>query len=216
MSVTRIRLMIVDDHKVVRAGLRQLLEEAGDIEIVGEAGSAAEALACAAGAKPDVALLDLRLGDAQGAEVCRELKRRFPELRALALTSYLDDETVLNAVAAGVDGYLLKEIDGPDLAVAIRRVAAGGACLDPRVARKLIEQVKPALNPLGKLTLQERKLVGLIAEGKTNKEIGVELGLGEKTVRNYLTAVMQKLNVKRRSEAAVLHERFAGTGAAGE
>lgn len=208
MTNEKIRLFVVDDHKVVRAGLKQLLEEAGDIEIVGEAGNGADALAGVNDTKPNVVMLDWRLPDTQGDELCAELKRRHPEIKALILTSYLDDDTVLKSIAAGIDGYLLKEVDGPDLAEAIRRVAAGEASLDPRVARRVMEQVKPGLNPLSRLSVQEKKVLKLVADGKTNREIGDEMGLGEKTVRNYLTAVMQKLNVKRRSEAAVLQERY--------
>jgi DNA-binding NarL/FixJ family response regulator len=205
----RIRLLIVDDHKVVRVGLKQLLEEIPDIEVDGEAANADQAMVELKSKEFDVVLLDLRLPDGQGFDLCECMESERPGIAALILTSYLDEDVVMKCMAAGADGYLLKEIDGPDLAAAIRSVAAGQAAIDPRATRHIIDKLKPTLNPLVRLSVQERKVLALVGEGKTNKEIGTELGLGEKTVRNYLTAVMQKLNVSRRAEAAVLYDRFS-------
>jgi two-component system response regulator DevR len=205
-----IRVLIVDDHKMVRMGLRELLAEAGDIDIVGEAGTAAEGTTETARLGPDVVLLDYKLPDGDGAEACARLKARRPALRVIMLTSFLDERVVTAAIASGVDGYVLKEIDGPDLAIAIRKVHGGGAFLDPRVTRQVIDRIKTRPDPLAILSSQERRILSLVAEGKTNKEIGVELGLSDKTVRNYFTGVLAKLGMARRSEAIAFFVRQAG------
>lgn len=205
-----IRVLLVDDHKMVRMGLRELLTEAGDIVIVGEAATAAEALLEAARLTPDLVLLDYRLPDGNGVDTCARLKARSPAPRVLMLTSSLEPNVISAAISSGVDGYVLKEIDGPDLAVAIRKIHAGGAFLDPHVARQVIEQIKLRPDPLTILSTQERRILALVAEGKTNKEIALELGLSDKTVRNYFTGVLGKLGVGRRSEAIALFVRQNG------
>jgi two-component system, NarL family, response regulator DevR len=202
-----LRLLLVDDHEVTRIGLRTLLESCPAFEIAGEAGSVAEALDNAARLKPDLILLDVRLGDGSGIEVCRRLQRTDVDAKVLILTSYADDNLVLDAIAAGADGYLLKEIHSERLVQAIQDVAAGRSILDPAVTRRVMSRISsPALltskNKLEVLSAQERKVVALVAEGKTNKEIGRELGLSDKTVKNYLSNAMEKLNLTRRSQAA--------------
>ncbi len=205
-----IRLLIVDDHKVVRLGLHTLLSRHNGIEVVGEAGTSAAAVEQTAGLKPDVVLMDVRLPDGNGFEACRQIRRVQPDTRVLFLTSFADEEIVLESIDAGGDGYLLKEIDEDNLVQAIRNVAAGKSILDPAVTRRVLEHVKntdthletPSTNRLGSISPQERRVLELVAEGKTNKEIGVALGLSDKTVKNYLSNIMEKLQVARRSHAA--------------
>ena len=206
-SGARIRVFLVDDHLVVRAGLKQLLNATEDIEVAGEAACGLEALSKAPAVAPDVLLLDLRLPDIDGLVVSQKLKELLPQLRVLVLTSYLDDKTVLRTMTAGVDGYILKEIDEMDLGQAIRNVASGLPTLSPAIARTLMNLVRPEKNPLEKLNAQERKIVSLVASGYRNKEIASELGLAEKSIRNYLSVIMQKLNVDGRAEAAALFVR---------
>ena len=205
-----IRLLIVDDHKVVRLGLHTLLSRHNGIEVVGEAGTSAAAVEQTAGLKPDVVLMDVRLPDGNGFEACRQIRRVQPDTRVLFLTSFADEEIVLESIDAGGDGYLLKEIDEENLVQAIRNVAAGKSILDPAVTRRVLEHVKntdthletPSTNRLGSISPQERRVLALVAEGKTNKEIGLALGLSDKTVKNYLSNIMEKLQVARRSHAA--------------
>jgi len=205
-----IRLLIVDDHKVVRLGLHTLLSRHNGIEVVGEAGTSAAAVEQTAQLKPDVVLMDVRLPDGNGFEACRQIRRVQPDTRVLFLTSFADEEIVLESIDAGGDGYLLKEIDEENLVQAIRNVAAGKSILDPAVTRRVLERVKntdthletPSTNRLGSLSPQERRVLALVAEGKTNKEIGQALGLSDKTVKNYLSNIMEKLQVARRSHAA--------------
>ncbi len=205
-----IRLLIVDDHKVVRLGLHTLLSRHNGIEVVGEAGTSAGAVEQTAGLKPDVVLMDVRLPDGNGFEACRQIRRVQPDTRVLFLTSFADEEIVLESIDAGGDGYLLKEIDEDNLVQAIRNVAAGKSILDPAVTRRVLERVKntdthletPSTNKLGSISPQERRVLALVAEGKTNKEIGQALGLSDKTVKNYLSNIMEKLQVARRSHAA--------------
>lgn len=202
-----LRLLLVDDHEVTRLGLRTLLESCPVFEIAGEAASVTEALENAARLKPDLVLLDVRLADGSGIEVCRQLQRSDLNAKVLMLTSFADDNLVLDAIAAGADGYLLKEIHGERLIQAIQDVAAGRSILDPAVTRRVMSRISsPALltskNKLEVLSAQERRVVALVAEGKTNKEIGRELGLSDKTVKNYLSNAMEKLNLTRRSQAA--------------
>ena len=205
-----IRLLIVDDHKVVRLGLHTLLSRHNGIEVVGEAGTSAAAVEQTAQLKPDVVLMDVRLPDGNGFEACRQIRRVQPDTRVLFLTSFADEEIVLESIDAGGDGYLLKEIDEENLVQAIRNVAAGKSILDPAVTRRVLERVKntdthletPSTNRLGSLSPQERRVLALVAEGKTNKEIGQALGLSDKTVKNYMSNIMEKLQVARRSRAA--------------
>ena len=205
-----IRLLIVDDHKVVRLGLHTLLSRHNGIEVVGEAGTSAAAVEQTAGLKPDVVLMDVRLPDGNGFEACRQIRRVQPDTRVLFLTSFADEEIVLESIDAGGDGYLLKEIDEENLVQAIRNVAAGKSILDPAVTRRVLEHVKntdthletPSTNRLGSVSPQERRVLALVAEGKTNKEIGQALVLSDKTVKNYLSNIMEKLQVTRRSQAA--------------
>jgi two-component system response regulator DevR len=202
-----IRLLIVEDHEVTRLGLRTLLGACPQFEIVGEAGSVAECLDAVARFKPDLLLLDVRLRDGSGIEVCQRLQREELDLKVLVLTSYADDDLVFDAITAGADGYLLKEIHGDKLIQAIQDVAAGKSILDPVVTRRVMNRARNAASPtvhnkLDVLSAQERRVVALVAEGKTNKEIGLEMGLSDKTVKNYLSNAMEKLNLTRRSHAA--------------
>ena len=204
-----LRLLLVDDHEITRLGLRTLLEGCPSFEIAGEASSVAEALESVVRLKPDLVLLDVRLADGSGIEVCRRLQRLDLDTKVLMLTSFADDNIVLDAIAAGADGYLLKEIHGERLIQAIQDVAAGRSILDPAVTRRVMSRVSnPASlsskNKLDMLSAQERKVVALVSEGKTNKEIGHELGLSDKTVKNYLSNAMEKLNLSRRAQAAAL------------
>ena len=204
-----IRLLIVDDHGVTRLGLRTLLESCPQFQVVGEAGSVADAIAAVAHIQPDLMLLDLRLSDGSGIDVCRRLRETDMDTKVLVLTSYADDDLVFNAIAAGADGYLLKEIHGDSLIQAIQDVAAGKSILDPAVTRRVMSRVRAATHPavqnkLDILSAQERRVVALVAEGKTNKEIGRDMGLSDKTVKNYLSNALEKLNLTRRSQAAAL------------
>jgi two-component system, NarL family, response regulator DevR len=204
-----IRLLIVEDHQVTRIGLRTLLASCPQFEILGEAGSVAEALEAVARFKPDLLLLDLRLSDGSGIEVCRRLQNMDLDTKVLVLTSYADDDLVFDAIAAGADGYLLKEIHGDYLVQAIQDVAAGKSILDPTVTRRVMSRVRTGTSPtaqnkLDLLSAQERRVVALVAEGKTNKEIGRSMGLSDKTVKNYLSNALDKLKLTRRSQAAAL------------
>jgi len=213
-----IRLLIVDDHKVVRLGLHTLLSRHNGIEVVGEAGTSAAAVEQTVGLKPHVVLMDVRLPDGNGFEACRQIRRVQPDTRVLFLTSFADEEIVLESIDAGGDGYLLKEIDEENLVQAIRNVAAGKSILDPAVTRRVLEHVKntdthletPSTNRLGSISPQERRVLALVAEGKTNKEIGLALGLSDKTVKNYLSNIMEKLQVTRRSQAAACFVQHSG------
>lgn len=209
VEVKTIRLLIVDDHEVTRLGLRTLLSSYPQFEIAGEAASVAESLEAAARIKPDLILLDVRLADGSGIEVCRRLQRLNLDAKVLVLTSFADDDLVFDAISAGADGYLLKEIHGETLVQAIQDVAAGRSILDPSVTRRVMSRIcNPDLlavrNKLDLLSSQERRVVALVAEGKTNKEIGREMGLSDKTVKNYLSNAMEKLSLSRRSQAAAL------------
>jgi two-component system, NarL family, response regulator DevR len=204
-----IRLLIVDDHQVTRLGLHTLLGSCPQFEIVGEAGSIAETLQVLTSSKPDLLLLDLRLSDGSGIEVCRRLQSMDLDTKVLVLTSYADDDLVFDAIAAGADGYLLKEIHSENLIQAIQDVAAGKSILDPAVTRRVMSRVRTpvalaAENKLDLLSAQERRVVALVAEGKTNKEIGHDMGLSDKTVKNYLSNALDKLNLTRRSQAVAL------------
>lgn len=203
----RIRLLLVDDHEVVRIGLRTLLSRIPDFEVVSEAQTMSEAVAQALASQPEVILLDVRLPDGSGFEACREIQKSLPEARFIILTSYADDNLLYEAISAGADGYLLKEIDGEGLVRAIHDVASGKSILDPAVTSRVFTKIK-SLSESGEkdkldlLSGQERRVLSLVAEGKTNKEIGLELGLSDKTVKNYLSNVLDKLKLSRRSQAA--------------
>lgn len=201
-----IRIFLLDDHEVVRRGVRELLEEEADFSVVGEASTAAEALARVPAVRPQVAILDVRLPDGNGVEVCRELRSRMPDLACLMLTSFADEDALFDAVMAGAAGYVLKQIRGTDLVGAVRTVAAGGSLLDPKAAAAVIARMRApkAPDPLAGLTEQERRIVELIGEGLTNRQIGAQMFLAEKTVKNYVSAVLSKLGLHRRTQVAVL------------
>ncbi|AXT86594.1 DNA-binding response regulator [Aeromicrobium sp. A1-2] len=207
-----IRVFLLDDHEVVRTGLRQLLESGGDIEVVGEAGTAAAALARIPALKPDVAVLDARLPDGSGIEVCRQVRSSHPQTKAIILTSYDDDEALFAAIMAGAAGYVLKQVTGQDLIAAVRHVAAGGSLLDPSVTAKVMERLRDGApgepDELKDLTAQERRILELVAEGLTNRQIGERLFLAEKTVKNYMSNVLSKLGLERRTQAAVFASRL--------
>ncbi len=203
------RVFLLDDHEIVRRGIHDLLAAESDLEIVGEASTAEEAIARIPNANPDVAILDVRLPDGDGVEVCREIRSNSPEIACLMLTSFADDEALLGAVMAGAAGYVLKQIRGSDLVGSVRRVARGESLLDPH----LVAQARARLgrtegnDRLGRLSPQERRILDLIAEGKTNREIASTLYLAEKTVKNYVSNLLIKLEMKRRTEAAVFAVR---------
>ena len=201
-----IRVFVLDDHEVVRRGLKELLEGGGDIEVVGESGLAAEAARRIPALRPHVALLDGRLPDGSGVDVCREIRSRHPEIAVLILTSYDDDEALFAAIMAGASGYLLKQVGGTDLVDAVRRVAAGQSLLDPGVTHQVLERLRqgpPKDAALAPLTDQERRLLELIGEGLTNRQIGERMHLAEKTIKNYVSALLAKLGLERRTQAAV-------------
>jgi len=200
-----IRVVLVDDHEVVRAGLKSLLDLQEGITVVGEASTAAEGVRRVGYDSPDVVVLDVRLPDASGVEACRDIKQRWPEVAVLMLTSYADEQALVAAVMAGAAGYLLKRVDSDALVDAIRRAAAGESLLDPEATRRLVEKVRRRRDDdplLARLSTQERRILDLIAEGKTNRQIADELFLAEKTVKNYVSNMLAKLGMKRRAEAA--------------
>ncbi len=202
----RIRVFLLDDHEIVRRGVRDLLEESGRIEVVGEAGTAAEALSRIPPTRPQVAVLDVRLPDGSGVEVCRDIRSRHPEIQCLMLTSFNDDEALFQAIMAGAAGFLLKQIKGPDIVDAIERVASGQSLLDPAVTARVLERLRTPPEEderLASLTGQERKVLELIAEGLTNRQIGERIHLAEKTVKNYVSNLLAKLGMERRTQAAV-------------
>jgi DNA-binding NarL/FixJ family response regulator len=202
----RIRVFILDDHELVRRGLIDLLSSADDIDIVGEAATAGDAVRRIPAARPHVALLDARLPDGSGIDVCRDIRSSQPEVSCVILTSYDDEEALFAAVMAGASGYLLKQIEGSSLVDAIRQVAAGRSLLDPAMTHKLLERLRHPVEPdpvAASLTARERDILGLIAEGYTNRQIGERLFLAEKTVKNYVSALLTKLGMQRRAQAAV-------------
>lgn len=202
-----VSVFLVDDHEVVRRGLIDLLGADPDLDVVGEAGSVAEAMARIPAAKPDVAVLDVRLPDGNGIELCRDLLSRLPELRCLILTSYTSDEAMLDAILAGASGYVVKDIKGMELARAVKDVGAGRSLLDNRAAAALMAKLRGAAteeqDPLSGLTDQERTLLSLLSEGLTNKQIADRMFLAEKTVKNYVSRLLAKLGMQRRTQAAV-------------
>ena len=202
----KIKVFLLDDHEVVRRGLRDLLESDGDIEVVGESGSAQEAIRRIPALRPDVAILDGRLPDGSGIDVCREVRSRDPHIAALVLTSYDDDEALFSAIMAGAAGYILKQVRGQDLLDAVRRVAAGQSLLDPAVTQQVLDRLREGPKQdtaLEGLTEQERKVLELIGEGLTNRAIGERMFLAEKTVKNYVSSLLAKLGLERRTQAAV-------------
>lgn len=206
------RILLVDDHDVVREGLRALLSRREGFEIVGQAATAREAVTEAASTQPDVIVMDVRLPDGSGIEACRTIREARPETRVIMLTSYADEDAVFASILAGAAGYVLKQTRGAALADAIAAVARGESLLDPAVTQKVLERVRSSNvrkedDPLGALTEQEHKILVLIAEGKTNKEIAEEVYLSDKTVKNYVSNILSKLNLRRRSEAAAFIAR---------
>lgn len=206
-----IRIFLLDDHEVVRRGVANLLELEGDLTVVGEAGSIAEAMARVPATRPDVAVFDVRLPDGSGVEACRDLRDRTPGSVYLMLTSYADDEALFEAIMAGASGYILKDIRGNDLVDAIRTVASGKSLLDPALTQRVLERIRAGRNGDGRLTAlsdQERRILELIGEGLTNRQIGDRLHLAEKTVKNYVSSLLAKLGMERRTQAAAFVTRM--------
>jgi DNA-binding NarL/FixJ family response regulator len=211
-----IRIFLLDDHELVRRGIRDLLWTEDDMTVVGQASNAAEALELIPQTKPDVAVLDVRLGEGRnepnGIEVCREIRSQHPEIACVMLTSFADDEALFASIMAGASGYVLKQISGGELTAAIRRVAAGESLLDPAITARVLERLRnpePEDDPLSDLTPQERRILELISEGLTNRQIAEQMYLAEKTVKNYVSHLLAKLGMARRSEAAAFAARLA-------
>jgi len=202
-----IRVFLLDDHEVVRRGLTELLQADGDIEVVGESASVAEAVNRAPALRPDVAILDGRLPDGSGIDACRDIRAIDPTIKGLILTSYEDDEALLAAIMAGASGYVLKQIRGIDLVDAVRRIAAGESLLDPAMTARVLERLRSGVHQpaeFDRLTDQERRILEYIAQGLTNHEIAVKMFLADKTVKNYVSSVLAKLGLERRTQAAVM------------
>jgi DNA-binding NarL/FixJ family response regulator len=214
-----LRLLVVDDHEVVRHGLVSLLERREHFQVVAEAGTAAEAVEMARKFEPDLVVMDVRLPDGSGIEACREIRAEFPSTRVVILTSYPDEEAVLSAIIAGASGYLLKQIRGRDLVSALESVGRGESLLDPAVTEKVLDRVRRIAtgtytDEMAQLTQQEQKILLLVAEGKTNKEIASEVFLSDKTVKNYVSSILSKLNLERRAQAAAFVARHRMKGGA--
>ncbi|WP_042378663.1 response regulator [Streptacidiphilus melanogenes] len=211
----QIRVFLLDDHEVVRRGVHELLSLETDVEVVGEAGTAAEALVRIPATRPDVAVLDVRLPDGSGVEICREIRSQLPEVKCLMLTSFPDDEALFDAIMAGASGYVLKAIRGTDLLSAVRDVAAGKSLLDPVATARVLERLRDGGQKederLAELTKQERRILDLIGEGMTNRQIGAELHLAEKTVKNYVSSLLAKLGMERRTQAAAYVAKMHAT-----
>ena len=207
-----IRVFLLDDHEVVRRGVADLLGMEDDIEVVGEASTAEQAVGRILATSPDVAILDVQLPDGSGVEVCREVRSARPELACLMLTSFAEDEALFEAIMAGASGFVLKQVKGSDLLDSVRRVAAGESLLDPRVTARVLERIRRAPEEderLKGLTPQEKRILALLAEGKTNRQIADEMYLAEKTVKNYVSNLLSKMGMSRRTEAAVYAARLA-------
>lgn len=209
----KISVFLVDDHEVVRRGVHELLSVEADIEVVGEAGTAADAMARIPATRPDVAVLDVRLPDGSGVEVCREIRSRDEDIKCLMLTSFSDDEALFDAIMAGASGYVLKAIRGSELLSAVRDVAAGRSLLDPAATARVLQRLRDGSGPkpddkLSGLTDQERRILDLIGEGMTNRAIGEQLHLAEKTIKNYVSSLLSKLGMERRSQAAAYVARL--------
>ncbi len=210
-----IRIFLLDDHEVVRRGMRELLESESDFEVVGESGSAVEAISRIPALRPDVAILDGRLPDGSGIDVCREVRSQDPTIAALILTSYDDDDALFAAIMAGAAGYVLKQVRGTDLVDMIRHVAAGHSALDPAVTAAVLERVRsgpPVDQELASLTEQEQRILELIGQGMTNRQIAQELYLAEKTVKNYVSSLLAKLGLSSRTQAAIFSVKHSGPG----
>ena len=206
-----VRVFLLDDHEIVRRGVKELLESEGDLEVVGEAGTAAEALARIPPTRPNVAVLDVRLPDGDGVQVCREIRSAHPEIQCLMLTSFADDEALFQAIMAGASGYVLKQIKGADVVEAVRSVAAGRSLLDPSVTTRVLERLRKGSEEdelLASLSPQERNILRLIADGLTNRQIAEQVHLAEKTVKNYVSNLLAKLGMERRTQAAVYAARL--------
>jgi DNA-binding NarL/FixJ family response regulator len=219
---TNITVFLLDDHEIVRRGVRDLINAEADITVIGEAATAASALARIPALKPDVAVLDIRLPDGDGVTVCREIRSKMPQVACLMLTSFSDDDALFDAIMAGAAGYVLKQIRGTDLIGAIRTIASGQSLLDPEAASRVMRRMRDqaaATDPLGSLTDQERRILALIGEGLTNRQIGDRLFLAEKTVKNYVSALFAKLGMQRRAQAAAyatrVFEQHPGRGGGG-
>ena len=211
-----LRVVLVDDHEVVREGLRALLDSEDGIDVVGEAGTVSDAVRRVGYESPDVVVLDVRLPDGSGIEACREIRARWPEVRVLMLTSFADDEALFSSIMAGASGYVLKQIKGSDLISSVQRVGRGESLLDPEMTERVFRRIRgeePDDPLLARLSNQERKILDLIAEGLTNREIAERMFLAEKTVKNYVSNVLAKLDMSRRSEAAAYAARPLGTQA---
>jgi DNA-binding NarL/FixJ family response regulator len=214
-----LRLLVVDDHEVVRQGLVSLLERREHFQVVAEAGTAAEAVEMARKFEPDLVVMDVRLPDGSGIEACREIRAEFPNTKVVILTSYPDEEAVLSAIIAGASGYLLKQIRGRDLVSSLESVGRGDSLLDPAVTEKVLDRVRRIAtgtytDEMAQLTQQEQKILLLVAEGKTNKEIASEVFLSDKTVKNYVSSILSKLNLERRAQAAAFVARHRLKGGA--
>jgi two-component system, NarL family, response regulator DevR len=205
------RVFLLDDHEIVRRGIRELLEAEGDLQVVGEASTAQQAYELLPTTTPNVAVLDVRLPDGDGIEVCRDIRSEHPEIACLMLTSFADDEAVFSAILAGAAGYVLKQVRGTDLVDAVRRVGRGETILDPFSTDRVLERLRepPLPDELAGLTNQERRVLDLIAEGMTNRQIGEQLFLAEKTVKNYVSNLLAKLGMSRRAEAAAYAARLS-------
>lgn len=206
-----IRVFLLDDHEVVRRGLADLLDLEADLEVVGEAGSAADARVRIPATRPDVAVLDVRLPDGTGVEVCRDIREDNPDVKCLMLTSYSDDEALFDAIMAGASGYVLKDIRGNDLVEAIRQVASGKSLLDPSLTQRVLERLRNGDKEdprIAGLSDQEKRILELIGEGLTNRQIGAEMHLAEKTVKNYVSSLLAKLGMERRTQAAAYVARI--------
>lgn len=207
-----LRLLVVDDHEVVRQGLVALLDRREGFEVVAQAATVAESIEQARAHRPDIVVMDVRLPDGSGIEACREIRAELPATRVVMLTSYPDEEAVLSAIIAGASGYLLKQIRARDLVAALETVGRGESLLDPGVTEKVLERIRrmasdAATDELSGLTAQERKILMLVAEGKTNKEIAADVFLSDKTVKNYVSSILSKLNLERRAQAAAFVAR---------
>jgi DNA-binding NarL/FixJ family response regulator len=214
-----LRLLVVDDHEVVRQGLVALLDRREEFQVVAEAGTAAEAVESARRVQPDIVIMDVRLPDGSGVEACREIRAELPTTRVVILTSYPDEDAVLSAIVAGASGYLLKQIRARDLVSALQAVGRGESLLDPAVTEKVLERVRRIAtgayaDEMAQLTQQEQKILALVAEGKTNKEIATDVFLSDKTVKYYVSSILSKLNLERRAQAAafVAKHRIPGSG----
>ena len=216
MSTMPLRVVLVDDHEVVRNGIKALLEQTPDVSVVGEAGTVKDAIARVEWARPDVVIMDVRLPDGSGIEATREIRARLPKTQVLMLTTFADDEALFASIMAGAAGYVLKQIKGADLVRAVQTVGSGQSLLDPAVTKGVLDRLRKGKHllkdeRLARLSAQEERILEMIADGKTNREIGDKLHLAEKTVKNYVTSILSKLEVARRAEAAAYLARHTTT-----